>query len=99
MNRYYLTPLAAADVENIWDFVAQDSIDAAERVLDDIFRAMEALADMPGMGHVREDLANEALLVWPVHSYLIVYRSVRPDLEVVRVVSGFRDLFALFATD
>ncbi len=47
---------------------------------------------MPGMGHSRNDLADETLRAWPVHSYLIVYRPAQRPIEIVRVVSGFRDL-------
>ena len=63
------------------------------------FTRVEALADMPGMGHSRDDLADETLRAWPVHSYLIVYRPAQRPIEIVRVVSGFRDLFALFAAE
>lgn len=96
MSAYFLTPTAAEGIESIWEFIAEDSgVRRADKVVDDIFAAIENLSDMPGMGHGREDLADETLLAWPVHSYLIVYRDRRP-LEVVHVVSGFRDLFELF---
>ena len=97
MSLYYLTPKAAEGIESIWEYIAEDSgVRRADKLVDDIFTAIENLADMPGMGHRREDLADETLLAWPVHSYLVVYRDRRP-LEVVDVVSGYRDLFELFA--
>ncbi len=99
MIRYTFTPVAAADLEGIWDFIAEDSVTAADRVIEDIHSAVEALTDMPGMGHSRDDLADETLRAWPVHSYLIVYRPAQRPIEIVRVVSGFRDLFALFAAE
>lgn len=70
-------------------------MEAADRVIDDIHDALEALADFPEMGHRRDDLADAALRIWPVHSYLIVYRPERRPIEVVRIISGFRDLFPL----
>jgi len=97
--RYTFTLVAAADLEGIWDFIAEDSVTAADAVIEDIRSAVEALADMPGMGHSRDDLADETLRAWPVHSYLIVYRPMQRPIEIVRVVSGFRDLFALFAAE
>jgi plasmid stabilization system protein ParE len=97
VSAYYLTPTAADGIEEIWDYIAEDKgVRRADKVVDDILTAIENLADMPGMGHGREDLADETLLAWPVHSYLVVYRDRRP-LEVVHVVSGYRDLFELFA--
>lgn len=95
MSRYALTRLAAGDLEQIWEFIAGDHVEAADRVIDDIHDALEALADFPEMGHRRDDLADAALRIWPVHSYLIVYRPERRPIEVVRIISGFRDLFPL----
>ncbi len=50
---------------------------------------------MPGMGHRRSDLGDDSLRIWPVFSYLIVYRPETNPLEIVRVVSGYRDLAPL----
>lgn len=96
MSRYVFTPAAANDLEDIWSYIAEDSVPAADRVVDDVLEAIEILAEHPAMGHRREDLADETLRAWPVHSYLIVYRPETRPLEIVRVVSGFRDLIDLF---
>ncbi len=56
---------------------------------------MQRLAGMPELGHVREDLADESLRLWPVRSYLIIYRPDRRPLQIVRVVSGYRDIVEL----
>lgn len=55
---------------------------------------MRRLAEMPGLGHMREDLVaiDQALRFWPVYSYLIVYRAETDPLEVVRVLHGARDV-------
>jgi plasmid stabilization system protein ParE len=34
MKRFILTPSARQDVNDIWDYIAADNIDAADRVLD-----------------------------------------------------------------
>lgn len=34
MKRFILTPLAKQDVSDIWDYIADDNIEAADRVLD-----------------------------------------------------------------
>lgn len=99
MSRYAFTPAAARDLNEIWDYIAEDNPRAADEVLGEIEDAVESLANHPRMGHRRDDLADEPLRVWPVYSYLIVYRPETQPLEVVRVVSGYRDLFSLFAGD
>lgn len=57
---------------------------------------MHRPAERPGLGHARDDLADETLRVWTVHSYLVIYRPETRPLQVVRVLSGYRDIAALF---
>jgi plasmid stabilization system protein ParE len=94
--RYKLSPEALQDIRDIWEFIAEDSIDAADRVYVELFEAIDGLAQMPQKGHRREDLVDDlAVLFWPVRSYLIIYRPELP-LQIVRVVHGARDVPALF---
>ena len=97
MARFVLSPEARDDLREIRDYIARDSADAARRVLSELRAAMRRLAEMPEMGHFREDLAHEPLRFWPVHSYLIIYRPDRNPLEVVRVLSGYRDIAELLS--
>lgn len=95
MSRYTLSADAALDLEEIVDFVAADSVEASRRVLGDLLAAMQQLADMPRMGHVRRDVAEDDVRFWVVHSYLIAYRAEVEPIQVLRVVSGYRDLAGL----
>jgi plasmid stabilization system protein ParE len=87
---------AAADLSDIYTWVAHDDQATAARVLEELRAAMRRLAQHPGLGHIRDDLADETLKVWPVHSYLVIYRPDSSPLQVVRVLSGYRDIAALF---
>jgi len=96
VSRYVFTRLAETDLEELVDYIFDHSgPERARSVLDDLMRAVDLLANMPGMGHKREDLTGEVVLFWPVHGYLIVYRPDAIPLEIVRVVSGRRDVEAL----
>ena len=97
MSRYRISDRAQADLDEIWLYIAHDSVDAADRVLDRIREAIVGLAQMPHMGHLREDLVEEPLRFWPAYSYLIVYRPDTDPIEIVRVVSGHRDLSRLLS--
>jgi plasmid stabilization system protein ParE len=90
-HRVDVTPSAARDLVQIWEYIAADSLDAADRVIERIRGEFQRLAAMPGMGHTRKELGPE-YRVWGVYSYLVVYRpDVRP-IQIIRVVSGWRDL-------
>lgn len=97
MASFVLSAEARDDLREIQDYIARDSAEAARRVLEELRAAMRRLAEMPQIGHLREDLADEPLRFWPVHSYLIIYRPDRRPLEVVRVLSGYRDIAELLS--
>ena len=93
MKRFLLAPAAAQDLNDIWDYVADDSLDAADGLLEKLYDQILALAKTPGMGHQREDLAEDRpLLFWPVGNYLILYRPQEGFIEVVAIVHGKRDI-------
>ena len=96
MPRFVLSHEATGDLRAVYDYIAADDPAAAGRVLEDLRMAMHRLAEHPGLGHLREDLTDEALRVWTVHSYLVIYRPDARPLEVVRVLSGYRDIATLF---
>jgi len=49
MKRFILTPRAKQDVNDIWDYIADDNIEAADRVLDALDKAMIRLAKNPAL--------------------------------------------------
>lgn len=97
MSRFVFSPEASDDLREIRDYIARDSPDAARRVLVDLRAAIRRLAEMPEIGHLRQDLAEEPMRFWPVYSYLIIYRPESRPLEVVRVLSGYRDIAELLS--
>lgn len=50
------------------------------------------LADSPTIGHTREDLTDELVRFWTVDHYYIIYRPDTSPLEVIAVISGYRDV-------
>ncbi|MBV8553143.1 MAG: type II toxin-antitoxin system RelE/ParE family toxin [Acidobacteriaceae bacterium] len=40
-----------ADLENIWEYIARDNLDTADRWIGKLFAAFEALGQTPGLGH------------------------------------------------
>ena len=92
MKKYLLGVGVAQDLDDVWTYIAQDDIDAADRWIEKLFDAFEAIGHTPGIGHKREDLTLYPVLFWPVGSYLIVYRAERGSIEIVAVTQGARDI-------
>ncbi|MGC2695231.1 MAG: type II toxin-antitoxin system RelE/ParE family toxin [Candidatus Angelobacter sp.] len=90
MSGYLLHPQAFSDLDEIWEFIAQDSLDSADRVIEEIHAAIQSLVKIPGQGHSRTDLTSRPLRFWLVHSYLIAYVPDHP-LVVIGVLHGRRN--------
>lgn len=90
MNEFAFHPEAEVDLIEIWDFIAEDSVDAADRVRDDIFAAIRRLVRTPNQGHRRDDLTSRPLRFWRVYDYLIAYAPEKP-LLVLAVFHGRRN--------
>jgi len=92
VSGYILSVDADFDLDEIWEYIAGDSIDTADRWTNKLFDAFEALGRTPGMGHKREDLTAYSVLFWPVGAYLIIYQAERTPIEIVAVTQGSRDI-------
>ena len=93
-RRLRLTRQAEADLIAIWDYIARDNPGAADRVLERLEEKSALLAQHPHFGTARDDL-RAGLRHFPVGNYLILYRTVGEDIEVVRYVHGRRRLQGL----
>jgi plasmid stabilization system protein ParE len=91
-RRFVLTPAADQDLNDIWDYIAADNIEAADRVLSALETAFQRLADGPALGHYREDLADKRHRFDSVFSYLIVYRWEANPLQIIRILHAARDV-------
>ncbi len=92
MSGFVLGVDADFDLDDIWEYIAADNVNAADRWIDKLFAAFESLAQTPGMGHKRDDLTSYPVSFWPVGAYLIIYRADRRPIEIVAVTQGSRDI-------
>jgi len=92
VSRYQLTPEAQSNLEAIADFIAEESLDAAIRVIDALEQAIQRLAEMPEIGHFREDLTERPVKFWSVFSYMIVYDPASRPLTILAILHGATDL-------
>jgi antitoxin ParD1/3/4/toxin ParE1/3/4 len=98
MKGYRLSRDAQADLDSIAEYLDENAgTDRAIDVLTRIRDGFDKLAEMPGIGHYREDLLDQRYRFWVVYSYLIVYRWETDPIRIIAVVHGARDLNAFFS--
>ena len=86
---------AIADLVDIWSYIAEDYPERADRFVDEIRSQCESLSETPMIGRERSELLP-GMRSFPFGRYLIFYRIAEESLQIVRVLSGYRDLEALF---
>jgi len=88
-------PLAETDILEIWDYIADDSLTAADRWVDRLDEQFRVLATQPAMGRARDGLAP-GVRSFPFGRYVIFYVPLDDGIDVVRVLHGARDIDAVF---
>jgi len=78
-----------ADLEAIGDFVARDNPGAADRIVVRIVDAVERLRDHPHLGRSGR-IAGTRELVIPETPYIVPYRVVVDDVQILAVIHGAR---------
>jgi plasmid stabilization system protein ParE len=73
MTGYDLHPEARVDLDEIWEFIRADNLDAADRTIAEIFAAIRGLVPFPNQGHKRPDLTSRPMRFILVREYLIAY--------------------------
>jgi plasmid stabilization system protein ParE len=73
-------------------FIAEDSFEAADHVLDTIEKEAQTLALQPLMGRARSDL-SVGIRSWPTStSYNLYYLPTDSGITVIRVLHHARDI-------
>ena len=90
MNEFVLHPQAVADLDEIWEYIAADNLDATDRIREEIYEAIQSLVPFPFIGHARPDLTAEPLRFQSSGEYVIAYAPNEKPLAVIAVLHGHR---------
>ena len=89
-----LSPLVPGDLEEIAEYIAQDSPRHAVRMLRVLRVRMKEIAKHPEVYRLRPELGAEARLA-AVGNYVILFRIRQNTVRIERVVHGNRDLLPM----
>lgn len=89
------TRQADADLLDIWLYIAQESEEQADILLDTIQERYQILKEHPFLGRSRHELVP-GIRSLRAGRYQIFYRVVEQQIELLRVLHGARDLEQIF---
>lgn len=103
-DRFRLTKPAIQDIEEIADYIAQESgLEKSERFLSKLESKFSQIVTFPLIGRKRDEILTNIRTI-QLDNYLILYLPILhgrgfangDEIEILRVVSGYRDLSTLF---
>ena len=90
-DHYQLTPLAEADLEEIWVYTLREwSLDQANSYIHDVIDAFEGLKDGSKRGRPTDIRAG--YFKYAVGSHVIYFQEQEKNLVVIRVLHGRMDV-------
>jgi toxin ParE1/3/4 len=95
MSRYQINALAVQDLDEISDQFAKTNIEAGEQFFQNFQRKCRMLVTFTKSGK-SYDVIRPGLRGLPIDGYIIFYRILEDGVEILRVLSGRRDLPSLF---
>jgi plasmid stabilization system protein ParE len=90
MTGYDFHPEGRLDLDEIWEFIRAENLDAADRTIAEILAATVALVPFPEQGHRRPDLTSRPLRFILVREYPIACAPEEKPLWVVAIIHGRR---------
>ena len=90
MSGFTLHPEAYNDINEIRAYIAEDSPDSADRMVNEVFERIRLLTHFPNQGFRRPNFTSLPLRFVTVREYLIAYAPEKNPLWVVAVMHGRR---------
>lgn len=81
---------AKRDRQEIWLYIANDSVRAADDLIDLIMSVSQRAGDYPEAGQLRPDLADGIRAI-PLGNYVIYYRLMPGYVYVLRILHAARN--------
>ena len=89
MPRIERTSRAKTDAVEIWAYIAEDNVSAADDLIDQIESRLAGLARMPesaeAVSYIAPDVRRSS-----VGNYVIYYRPIDDGIQVLRILHGAR---------
>jgi toxin ParE1/3/4 len=98
MGEPIVTPAAAADVEEAWDYLSRRNLAAADRLVDRFLAASRLHAQFPRLGQGRDEI-SPGLRCFLVRPFVAFYRIEGEKIRILRLLHGRRDLKRLMRSE
>lgn len=92
MKQAAVSAVAENDLRQTWNFIAEQSVEAADRQEAEFREVFGHLAEMPMIGQRKLEWTDRPVRFWSAGSYWIVYNPETNPVQIVRVLHAARDI-------
>ncbi len=96
MKPVVFRPQAVRDLEAIADYIAADNPTRAQSFVQELRERCRLLGDFPESARSFPELGKDARIL-PYRNYVIIYRNLRDQVLISRVIHGARDILAVLS--
>jgi toxin ParE1/3/4 len=97
--QFRLTDSAMREIEEITAYLAKNyGFSQSEQFIKKLNSKFSKIVQFPKIGKPRDEILPGSRML-SVDRYLILYTVIGDDVEILRVVSGYRDLSKLFTDE
>ncbi|MEO8209090.1 MAG: type II toxin-antitoxin system RelE/ParE family toxin [bacterium] len=83
---------AKDDLKSVFDYIKEDSVFYAERLVELALKKSEIINDFPKAGRIVPEFADENRRELFVYSYRMIYRITHSDIIITAFIHGARNL-------
>jgi toxin ParE1/3/4 len=92
MTRLEWTEPAVADLENIQDYIAKDSTEYADALIERLILSVDRLESFPESGRRVPESKDSKVRELLVESYRVIYRLKKGSVQILAIAHGARNL-------
>ncbi|MBI1389897.1 MAG: type II toxin-antitoxin system RelE/ParE family toxin [bacterium] len=96
--KFFLRPAAETDLEELWNFIAKDSVNRADRFVEMIFNQFEKITINPHIGRIRREL-QAGIRSFPFQNHVIYYQVLSERIEIIRVLHDAQNRDIIMQTE
>ena len=93
-----INPFVIVDLKNIKEYIEEDNIDSAKKVVEEIYDQFEKLQMFPNMGvDLSKKVSFKTEYKYVLHgNYVILYKVKDDYVEIYRIVNRYQDITRVF---
>lgn len=96
--RIVVLPSAEVDMQEIFDYIAQDNKQKALEIIDIFEEKIELLSRFPNSGHQKPYfIKRDIRMTIAAKHYQIIHYVKSDTVYILRVLTGYQDVFKLFS--